>query len=397
MATFEYQALTRSGRLMTGAMEASSADQAKQMLTEMELTVNSVEKAAPARPRTRIGRGEFLLFNQQLASIAKAGVPLERGLRELVADVESRSMRKLITCLADDLEAGMGIEDAFERRRNLFPPLYGQIVRAGVQTGRLSEMLTSLNRHLEISNQTRRIVFEAMSYPLVVLALAAVILSGVFGFLVPPMRAFFADMGSQLPGLTRLFFAIADNMIPFWIGVGVVVGGLVLLSFVLSTFPTGRRFKESIYMGIPVLGRVYHRGLLSHLADAMGLLVGAGADMPACLRLGAGATGSETLKAQCEIIAQRIEQGGNIVEAGQLCTAIPMLFFYSVQLGYQRNELEDNLYGLADMYTQQTRMNQSRLQGLLLPLMLILVGGVVASGVVAMFLPIMSLLNAVSQ
>ena len=396
MATFEYQALTSAGRLMTGTLEAASEEQVNEILAEMQLQINSVEKTKESRPRSRIGRNEFLLFNQQLASITKAGIPLERGLREVAADIESRSVRKLIIDLAADLEAGVGIEQALEKRQRFFPPLYSQIIKAGVQTGRLSEMLTSLNRHLETSNQTRRIVFEAISYPAVVFTLAAVILTGLFLLVIPKFITIFKDMGAQLPAPTRLIFVMTDNVIPFWIGVGIVVAAIIMLAVSLSGFSAGRRFKENVYFRIPVLGRVYHRSLLSKLADAIALLVGAGCDMPSCLRLSAGASGSETIISECEAVAGQLEQGQNIVEAGQLCSVIPPLFFYSMQLGYQRNELQDNLFSLSDMYAQQTRTNQSRLQALLLPLMLIVVGGFIGFVVMAIFLPLPTMISAAS-
>ncbi len=194
MATFEYNALTSAGRLMKGTVEAGSPQEAGELLKQMQLTVNSIEKARPPKPATAIGRNEFLLFNQQLASIAKAGIPLERGLRELAKDVGSARMRKLIEDIAGDLEAGVSIEQAFEKRQKHFPALYGRILKAGVETGRLSEMLTSLNRHLELANQTRRIIFEATAYPAVVLTLGAIIMTGVFLFIIPQFRSIYAEM-----------------------------------------------------------------------------------------------------------------------------------------------------------------------------------------------------------
>ena len=103
MAVFDYNAFTSAGRLMKGTIEAASTDEARELLRQMQLTVNSIEKAAPAKPRTAIGRNEFLLFNQQLASITKAGIPLERGLRELSNDVVSKPLKRLINDIADEL------------------------------------------------------------------------------------------------------------------------------------------------------------------------------------------------------------------------------------------------------------------------------------------------------
>jgi len=397
MATFEYSALTSAGRLMKGTIEAGSRQEVGELLKQMQLAVNSIETAKPKRPKTAIGRNEFLLFNQQLASITKAGIPLERGLRELASDVSSKSMRKLIDAIAGELEAGVSIEKAFEKRQKRFPPLYGRILKAGVETGRLSEMLTSLNRHLEMANQTRRIIFEAISYPAVILVLASVILTFVFLFIIPQFTTILGEMvEGRLNPITTAFLNVPKNVVPFWLSVGLTIAAILVLFALLSTYAAGRRFKESLFLKVPVIGRVYYCSVLSRMAEAMAMMVAAGCDMPAALRLSSGATGSEKLIAESEALAGQIEQGANILEAGQFCRMMPRLFLYSIQLGTQRNELQDNLYSLGQMYAGQARCGQARLQAVLLPIMLIVVGGFIAMTILAMFLPMVQVITSLS-
>ena len=397
MATFEYSALTSGGRLMKGTLEAGSAEQASEMLGQMQLTVNELQKVRQKKPKTPVGRSEFLLFNQQLASITKAGIPLDRGLRELANDVGSRSMRKLILEIANDLSAGVSIEDAVERRKKHFPALYGRILKAGVETGRLSEMLTSLNRHLEVGVRTKRIIFEALCYPVLVLTLAAVIVTALFIMVIPAFAEILTDMSdgeARLPFLTEVFLKMADNVVPFWIGVFILVALALATYTILSASPSGRRIKESVLLGVPIMGRLYRSGILARIAEAMALLIGAGCEMGQCLRLSAGASGSEKMKLDCDVLAGEIEQGLPIMEAGHACRMIPRLFLYSVQLGSQRNELQDNLLSLGQMYGEQTRCLQANLQAVLLPAMIILVGGFVATMVLSMFLPMVSIISA---
>jgi len=383
---------------MKGTIEAGSRQEAGELLQQMQLTVNAIEKAKAPKPKTAVGRNEFMLFNQQLAALTKAGIPLERGLRELANDVSSKSMRKLVDNIASELEAGVSIEEAFEKRQKGFPPLYGRILKAGVETGRLSEMLTSLNRHLEMANQTRRIIFEAMSYPAVVLVLGAIIVTAIFLIIIPQFGPILMDMteGKELPVLTRSFLSMAENVVPFWITIGFLIAAIVFVLLALSSFPAGRRFKESLFLKVPVVGRVYHSSVLSRMAEAMAMMVAAGCDMPACLRLASGATGSEKLVLESETLASQVEQGANILEAGQLCKIIPRLFLYSIQLGTQRNELQDNLYSLGQMYAEHARYGQARLQAVLLPIMLIIVGGILAMAVLSMFLPIIQMITTLS-
>jgi len=397
MATFEYNALTSSGRLMKGTIEAGSAQQASEMLTDMQLTVNEITKTGEARPRTAIGRNEFLLFNQQLASITKAGIPLDRGLRELASDVTSRSMRRLVLEIADDLSAGVPVDKAIEQRQKHFPPLYGRILRAGVETGRLSEMLTSLNRHLEVGTRTRRIILEALTYPAVVLAASAIIVTYLFLTVIPTFAGVIYDFGGQgLPWLTQMLFTMSEHVMTFWGCVLLIALAAAAVYVILSASPAGRRFKEGVLLRVPVLGRIFRCGVLARMAEAMGLLINAGCTMPQCLRLSAGASGSERMKLECEILAGGIEQGAAVMEAGHVCRMIPRLFLYSVQLGAQRNELQDNLYSLSQMYSEQTRCLQANLQAILLPAMIVILGGIISTIVVAMFLPMVRIVNVMA-
>jgi type II secretory pathway component PulF len=369
-----------------------------ELLKQMQLAVNSIDKAKAKKPKTAIGRSEFLLFNQQLASITKAGIPLERGLRELAGDVTSKSMRRLIEAIAEELEAGVSIEEAFEKRQKHFPPLYGRILKAGVETGRLSEMLTSLNRHLEVASQTRRIIFEAMCYPAVILFLSAIIITGVFIFIIPQFDEVLHEMaGSRLPAITELFLSMSDNVVTFWVTIILIIAAIIFFYTSLSVHSWGHRLKESILLKVPVIGRVYRSSILSRMAEAMAIMVAAGSDMPTSLRLSSGSTGSEKLMLESDILADQIEQGANILEAGQFCRTIPKLFLYSIQLGAQRNELQDNLYSLGQMYNEQAQYGQARLQAVFLPVMLICVGGFLALAILAMFAPLVQVVTTLSS
>lgn len=397
MATFRYDALTSAGRLMKGTLEAGSPEEAVKTLGEMSLNVNAVEKAEGQRPRTAVGRNEFLLFNQQLASITRAGVPLERGLRELARDITSKSMRQLIEDIAGDLERGVPIEQAFGKREGSFPPLYGRILKAGVETGRLSEMLTSLNRHLELAGHTRRIVIEAVSYPLVILVLGAIIITGLFLLVIPQFEAILSEMvGGRLPVLTLGMFALARHIIPFWIVVGIVLGVAIIVFAGFSSTPGGRRVKESLFLKLPVIGRLYRATVLSRMAEGMAVLIGAGCDVPEALRLGAVSSGSGLLVQDSEAVSQQVERGTNLLEAGHGTRILPRLFLYSIQLGAQRNELQDNLNSLGEMYADQARVGQSQLQTILLPGMIVGIGVLVAMAIVGMLLPIVQVVRSLS-
>jgi len=321
-------------------------------------------------------------------------VPLERGLRELSADIGSKKMRKLVEDIAGELERGESIEKAFEKRQKYFPPLYGRILKAGVETGRLSQMLTNLNRHIEMSNQTRKIVFDAMAYPSVILIMAAVIITFVFATIVPKFAGVLKEMtGGELPALTRIVISMPEHILTFWGSVGILIAGIVCLNVLLMSSVAGRKFRETMILNIPIFGRLYHSSIMAKMAESMAAMIAAGTDMPSCLRLSAESSGSEKLIFETKFLAEQIENGANIMQAGQFCRIIPKLFLYSMQLGSQRNELEDNLHSLGQMYVEQVRCSQARLQAVLFPILLILVGGFIFLTILALFLPMVKIIT----
>ena len=397
MAMYEYQALTEHGRLMRGTIEAVDPVQARQLLEQMRLTIQQIDAASPEKPATPIGREEFALFNQQLASLTKAGIPLNQGLRQLARDAGSRSMKRLMEEIAEEIERGVPIEKAVEKRKESFPPLYGRILKAGIETGRLSEMLTSLNRHIEIGQRTHRIISEALCYPAVVFVLTLTIVTVVMRLIIPSFKEILLDFSGGrvgLPLLTQFFLDLSENIIWVWAALIAVVTGLWILIHSLSLSAQGRAAKESLLSMIPVIGRINRNGALARLSESMAVLISAGCPMPQSLRLAGQSSGSEHVQKDTFQLAYQIEQGFGLLDAAALCKTVPMLFLYSVQLGSQRNELQDHLYSLGQMYARQTYSSQARLEALMAPILIIVLGGFVALMIIAMFLPMISGIRA---
>jgi type II secretory pathway component PulF len=233
----------------------------------------------------------------------------------------------------------------------------------------------------------------------VILLFAAIILTGVFQFIIPQFESILNEMvgGGRLNPITSAVLAIGGNALPFWVGLACAVGAIVLILSALSTNVRGRRFRESLLCQIPVVGRIYKQGTLGRFSEAMAILISSGSDMGTSLRLAAQTTSSEQLILESDLLADQMEQGRPVLEAGQFCRVIPRFFLYSMQLGMQRNELQDNLYSLSSMYSDQARQGQSRLQSVLLPAMVILVGGVVAVAVLAIFLPMIQVVTSLTS
>ncbi|MHC4524561.1 MAG: type II secretion system F family protein [Planctomycetota bacterium] len=396
MALFEYRSVTNAGRLMTGSIEAADIEQAKSMLDEMNLQVTELEKLKEVPAPKGIGRNEFMMFNEQLASLTHAGIPLEQGLRELAKDAGSAKMQSLINSIVNELESGTPIDQAVQKHQKEFPPLYGLILKSGVETGRLSEMLTNLNRHLQVELRTRRILVESLTYPAVVLAATALIVTGLLLFIVPTFGEVLLDMSdgrAGLPYLTGFVLEVSTHVGDIWLVVGIVIAIAVILWKSLSLTASGRCTKERFFQSIPMAGRVFKNGLLARFSECMSILISAGCTLDDAVALSGQSSSSELLRQDCDMLSAQLKEGSNFLEAGINCRTIPRLFLYSVQLGAQRNELKDNLNSLARMYAAKTFSLQSQMQALMEPVLIILLGGIVGTIVLAMFLPMVRMIQ----
>ncbi len=388
MPKYAYQAMAQGGEAMAGTIEAASPEHAQRLLAAMQVKVYSLSIAPKEPPRTRLGRSEFLLFNQQLAAITKAGLPLEKALRQTAGDVQSGRLRRAIGELASDLEGGLPLEQAFARHERSFPYLYGQIIKAGVQTGRLSEMLTSLNRHLEMAGETRRILLDALTYPLLVFGMAMAVFTAILAFVVPQFIDLYKDWRSHLPPATELLFWISEHIWRIWIVLGGTAAVVIVVGGILGASPAGRRWREIFLLRVPVVGRVYHRTNLARLCDALAILVASGCQFPTAIRLAGGASGSPNLRAECDVMAQAVEAGQSLDPNILSLEHVPAVMIYSMRLGSQRNDLESNLYSLSDMYSTQARHLQTNLHALLLPCLIVGVGVFVGFSISALFGPL---------
>jgi type IV pilus assembly protein PilC len=337
-----------------------------------------------------------MMFNEQLASLTHAGIPLEQGLRELAKDAGSAKMQSLINSIVNELESGTPIDQAVQKHQKEFPPLYGLILKSGVETGRLSEMLTNLNRHLQVELRTRRILVESLTYPAVVLAATALIVTGLLLFIVPTFGEVLLDMSdgrAGLPYLTGFVLEVSTHVGDIWLVVGIVIAIAVILWKSLSLTASGRCTKERFFQSIPMAGRVFKNGLLARFSECMSILISAGCTLDDAVALSGQSSSSELLRQDCDMLSAQLKEGSNFLEAGINCRTIPRLFLYSVQLGAQRNELKDNLNSLARMYAAKTFSLQSQMQALMEPVLIILLGGIVGTIVLAMFLPMVRMIQ----
>ncbi|MGQ9651142.1 MAG: type II secretion system F family protein [Phycisphaerae bacterium] len=397
MPWFEYEGLTPGGTAIAGHVEAANRERALADLAQIRIEVRDIRAAGQVpQSRAAISEDDLVFFNEQLASLTEAGIALDDGLAQMARDIESPRLRGWINALVADLRSGIPLDRAIAAREQGLPLLYSRVIRAGIDSGELPATLLNLNQHLRLAGNIRRLVWEVVSYPLLVAGIALTVISAFFILVVTQMKEVFADFGTALPSLTVFLLKIGEHYPLIRIATGCAVGALAAMWTSLRFSEKGLSLRESILMSIPVIGRVYRASLIARFLRSVSTAVATGIPLPQAMRLGGGATGSVWLAADAERLAAEAEKGRSVFVASQTASIIPPLFGFCVQVAVGRDALPTAIGQLARSYESRALHAQSMLRTLLFPLLVIVLGGFLAFAIVGMFLPLVTLINSVS-
>lgn len=396
MPWFDFTAQSADGTLMTGRLESADHEHARTLLFNHRLNVTELSGSAEPPPRRAIGHEDFVFFNEQLASMAEAGIALDEGLQELARDIDSPRLRRLIEDIVADLRKGLSLDQALESRQAQFPVLYSRVIRAGTQTGQLPAILFNLSTHLRLWGETRRVLWEALSYPLLVVVLGLALLAMFFLQVVPNFRQIYTDFDTRLPAITQFVLDTSDRFPALLIGLLAILAILIGVWIGARHSATGRRIRELLVLKSPLVGSVHRASLVSRFLRSVALSVSSGLTMPDAVRLGAGATGNALLQEDGEEFASAVENGESAFVACQNSRIIPSTFGFALQIGSGRGGLQQTIEQLARAYEGRAIHQQAILRALLMPVLIIVLGGLFVFALLALFLPLVALINSVS-
>ena len=228
MRFYSYEGQCPGGTAISGTLEAESQDAAMAHLDAMGVQVVQLSQVKPPRPEVAVGYDDFIFFNEQLASLADAGVALDKGLREIARDIRGGRLRRVISQIADKLEQGVPLDQAVAAHESSLPVLYSRVIRAGIRSGQLPAALLNLSQHLRFIAQARRIVFEALSYPITVLFIALALFSLIMQWLIPQFEEIILDFNATVPLFSRCVFAFARAYPWLLMGVGIAAAAIIV-------------------------------------------------------------------------------------------------------------------------------------------------------------------------
>ena len=405
MPTFTYVARTRSGTKQRGSLVATNRQAATQMLAQRGLTADKIsEQAAKAKAGSRklnkkVKSTELLVFTRQLSTIVSAGLPLLQGLDILADQTDDPNFGAVIEAVAQDVESGETFSDALRKYPRAFPDLYVSMVRAGEAGGDLDGVLLQLADYLEASEDLKRRIKSAMTYPVVAFGMILVIATGLIVFVVPQFAEIFGSFGRELPLPTKILIAMS-NFLRTWYAILVMIAVVVGIIFGLRMYgatATGKYNLDALKLRIPVFGNLQRKVAISRFTRTLSTLTRSGVAILQALEIVERTAGNEVYAKAIRQSADSVRNGETLAEPLARAEVFPAMVTRMIAVGEKTGALETMLMKISDFYDSEVRAMVDQLTSLIEPLLIGLMGLVVGLIVIALFMPILQLSQLVGN
>ena len=395
MPTFTYTARTANGELKSSTLEATNKDEVIAQLKKQRMTVVKVDEQAKAKVKGSVTMRDIVIFTRQFSTMINAGLPLVQALDILSKQTESKALAEVTRTVVFDVESGNTVADALAKHPKAFSDLYVNMVAAGEAGGILDTILMRLATFMEKNDALVRKVKGAMIYPGVIMSVAAIAISVLLIFVIPIFQTMFGSVGLKLPLPTQIVIGMSQFLKNFWWAL--ILGGYFGKISFTKYYKTdrGKLRIDGWLLKAPILGDVLRKSAVSRFTRTLGTLISSGVSILDGLEITAKTAGNRVI--QDAILASRASiAGGDTISAPLAKSNVfPPMVISMIAVGEQTGGLDEMLSKIADFYDDEVDAAVSGLLSAMEPLMIVFLGTVVGGMVVAMYLPIFDMINAV--
>jgi type IV pilus assembly protein PilC len=396
MPAFTYTARTSNGELRTATIDAPSREDVVAQLRRQRMSIVKVdEDAKPKKLKGSIKMRDVVIFTRQFSTMINAGLPLVQALDILAKQSENKVLAAVTRDLVFDVESGHTVADALAKHPNAFSDLYVNMVAAGEAGGILDTILLRLATFMEKNDALVRKVKGAMIYPGVIMSVAAIAITVLLIFVIPVFEGMFNSVGLALPLPTRVVIGLSRFLKGYWFVVAGVIAGAVWLLRRYYRTSNGKLAIDRMLLRMPVLGDVLRKSAVSRFTRTLGTLISSGVSILDGLEITAKTAGNRVIQDAIMSSRASIAGGDTIAAPLQKSAVFPPMVISMIAVGEQTGGLDEMLTKIADFYDEEVDAAVSGLLALLEPLMIVFLGVVVGGMVVAMYLPIFDMINAV--
>ena len=395
MPTFAYTARTLSGELKNATMEATSRDDVVAQLRKQKLIVVKVDEEQKKKKGGKIKTKDVVIFTRQFSTMINSGLPLVQALDILSKQSENPALQEVTRSVVYDVESGHTVADALRRHPKAFTDLYVNMVAAGEAGGILDTILMRLAGFLEKNDALIGKVKSAMIYPLVIMSVAFIAIVVLLIFVIPVFENMFASVNLSLPLPTRVVIELSRIVKGYWWAF--LVGGFVIQRSLKSYYKTqdGQLKIDRMLLNMPVLGDMLRKSAVSRFTRTLGTLISSGVSILDGLEITAKTAGNRVIHDAIMESRSSIAGGDTISSPLQKSNVFPPMVISMIAVGEQTGGLDEMLTKIADFYDTEVDTAVGGLLSLMEPVMIVFLGVIVGGMVVAMYLPIFDMINAV--
>jgi type IV pilus assembly protein PilC len=392
---------TPGGEVIEGVYVADSESLLRHELEEKGLYVLSLQARgafpwlALGGPRRRVSRQEFLVFNQELATLLKAGMPLVQSLDILRARVSNPAFKTVLDDVHEKVKAGTALSDAFGGHTGIFPAVYAASLMAGERSGNLDEVIRRYVAYEKLIGAVKRRTISALLYPAILVTLMVGLVGIIVLQVVPAFSGFYANFDRELPLSTRIIVGVSDALLAnFWlIVVGCLAIGIAVAGWLRQ--PGQRAHLDQMLLALPWAGATVRKFATSQLARTLATLLGGGIALVHALEVAGAAMTNRHLAIEMQAVTRRVQEGESFAAALQARNIFTDVAVKMVEVGESTGALQEMLNSLADFYDEEIETEVARFITLIEPVILVVMGVVIAAVVLALYMPLFELSSVI--
>jgi type IV pilus assembly protein PilC len=384
---FQWEGKDKSGKIVKGDIKAPGEATASAQLRRQGISITKIKKTRTAGKA--ITQKELTLFTRQLATMMKSGVPLLQSFDIVGKGHSNPSVSKLLLDIKTDVETGSSLEQAFRKYPLYFDDLFCNLVGAGEAAGILDSLLDRLATYQEKTLAIKSKIKSALFYPVSIIVVAFVITAVIMIFVIPAFKQLFSSFGADLPAPTLVMMAISDFFVTYWWAMFIIIGGgLYAFFYFWKRNKKMQRVMDILSLKMPIFGEIIRKATIARWTRTLSTMFAAGVPLVEAFDSVAGAAGNALYFDATKQIQREVSQGSSLVSAMQNTGIFPSMVIQMTSIGEEAGSLDNMLSKVADFYEAEVDDAVAAMSSLMEPIIMVVLGGLIGSMVVAMYLPI---------
>jgi general secretion pathway protein F len=403
VAVYQYKGLDGAGAAVSGIIDAESSKSARTKLRKQRVFPTDIWEKGGGQGKglsmevdlskffDRLSVKDVAAMTSQLSTLVGAGIPIVEALTALIEQVDKPKMESTLRDIREQVNQGTTLADAMRKHPDVFPDLYVNMVAAGEASGALEIVLIRLTEYTESQVRMQGQLLTALTYPALMGGVSALIIVGLFVGVIPRIKSIFDSFGATLPLITRVVVGISDFTLGYWylILMAIIAFGVGFFYWVKT--PAGRRRWHSWMLSWPILGNVNRKVAVSRFCRTMSTLMDSGVPILSALEIVKTIVGNEIIADAVGAATRNISEGQSIAAPLKESGQFPPIVTHMIAIGEKTGELEPMLAKVADSYDQEVERTLQALTSILEPIMIVVMGGIVATVALAILLPMLTM------